>query len=81
MPEDTPRRTERVLPVVIGHNYEHVMGRAQIFRKPNGEVMIQIDAKGTEGQILGEFLEQAEPIAVSFAAIPVQNLREKREKT
>lgn len=78
---DRDRVTKRTIPVIVGENIHHVMGRAEIVRKPGGEVSIEIVANGERGKILAGFLEQAEPIAVSFIAIPVQNTRDKREKT
>lgn len=71
-------RIVRQLPVLIGTNHEHVMAKAEIYRRPDG-VLIIITANGQESQLLAEFLEQAEPIALSFGAIPVQNIREKKE--
>jgi hypothetical protein len=62
---------ERLLPVLIGHDYEHVMGRAVIDREPN-KVIITITSEGPDGHILGEFLTAAEPIALSFTGIPVK---------
>lgn len=67
----------RLLPVFISGG-KHVMAKAVIWRNPK-EVKIQIYAEGPEGQLLAEFLEQGEPIALSFEAIPVQNRIEKRE--
>jgi len=77
---DKARRTERAVPVVIGSNYKHIMGHAVISREPD-KVLIEISAVGLNGQMLAEFLEQAEPIAVMITAIPVQNTRERRETT
>lgn len=70
--------TIRQLPVLIGAKYGHVMAQAEVFRKPDS-VLIQITADGKKSQLLAEFLEQEEPIGMSFIAIPVQNIREKRE--
>ena len=77
MPDDS-RQTIRKLPVLIGHNYEHIMANAEIVRTSEG-TRIDINATGEEAIYLADFLEQAEPIALSFIAIPVQNTREKRE--
>lgn len=77
---DDLRQTIRQLPVLIGNDHEHVMAKADIFRSPD-KVLIQITSTGPESQLLAEFLEQAEPIALSFEAIPVRNIREKRETT
>lgn len=68
----------RDMPVIIGHNQEHIMGRAEVFRHPD-RVVIYIVAEGSKSQDLAELLEQPELIALNFAAIPpAQNTREKR---
>lgn len=71
-------KVEKKLPVLIGDS-KHVMARADIYRSPD-RVLIQIIQDGPDGQLLADFLEQAEPIAVSFTAIPVQN-RAERERS
>lgn len=78
MGTENVRRTQKQIPVLIGHDGQHVMARADIFRTPD-KVLVQITAPSdrAEGQLLADFLEQAEPIALSFDAIPVQNKREK----
>lgn len=68
---------ERALPVLINDN-TYIMAKAEIYRTPDS-VLIEISAEGKESQLLAEFLEQAEPIALSFGAIPVKNVTEKRE--
>lgn len=78
MDDNSVRNVSRMLPVLIHMNQEHVMARAEIFRSPD-KILIQIVSTGTESQLLGEFLEQVEPIALSFGAVPVRNIRQKRE--
>lgn len=80
MSEDNVRHTSKLMPVLIGNNYKHVMGRAKIHRGLD-KVLIEIESSGEHGQLLADYLEQAEPVAVSFTAIPVQNAREKKETT
>ena len=75
---DDVKRTHRQLPVLIG--MEHIMASADIFRTPD-KVLIQITANSSDGQLLAEFLEQAEPIGLSFSPLPVRNITEKREAT
>lgn len=75
---DSIRQTSRQLPVLIGNDHEHVMAKADIYRAPD-KILIEIEARGPNSQLLAEFLEQAEPIALSFGAIPVRNIREKKE--
>lgn len=64
--------TKRLLPVLIGENYEHVMAQASVSQDRPGKVTITIEATGKDGDILADFLTAAEPIALSFAGIPVQ---------
>jgi hypothetical protein len=64
--------------VIIGKNNDQVLAKAEIYRTPD-KVLIQITSSRPEGQLLVDFLEQAEPIGLSFRVIPVQNIREKRE--
>jgi hypothetical protein len=64
---------------MIGFNQEHILAQADIYRTPD-KVLIQITAVGENGQLLAEFLEQAEPIGLSFGPIPVQNISKNREK-
>lgn len=73
------RNMSRLMPVMIGFNQEHVLARADIYRTPD-KVLIQVTAAGEDGQLLAEFLEQTEPIGLSFGPIPVQNISKKREK-
>lgn len=75
---DVFRETRRDLPVLIGHNWQHVMAKARVLRTPTS-VLIEIASEDVDGQLLAEFLEQAEPIALSFVAIPPRNNREMRE--
>jgi hypothetical protein len=70
-------KVTKKLPVLIGEG-RHVMATADIYRSP-GQVLIQIIQTGPESQLLADFLEQAAPIALSFDAIPVRNITEKRE--
>ena len=77
---DDLRQTKRHLPVLVGHDFQHVMARVDIQRTPD-TVIITITSDGVNGQRLAEFLEQAEPIALSFGAIPVRNIREKRDNS
>ena len=78
MAEET-RHTERIIPVVIGNDYAHVMAKAVVVRTPTSVTIEITSLPGHDSQRLAEFLEQAEPIAVSFTAVPVRNIREKRE--
>jgi len=73
------RHMSRNLPILFHADKDYLMAKVEIFREPD-KVLIQIEALGDAGQRLSEFLEQADPFALSFGAIPVQNIREKREK-
>ncbi len=72
------KHMKKDLSVVIGKNSEYVMAKADVYRDLN-RVLIQITSNEPEGQLLADFLEQAEPIGLSFRVIPVQNIIEKRE--
>ena len=72
------KQVKRDLPVSIGKNNEYVMAKAEIYRDLN-KVLIQITSSEPNGQLLADFLEQAEPIGLYFRAIPVQNIIERRE--
>lgn len=71
------KKVSRDIAVVIGKQGEHVMAKADIYRDLN-RVLIQITSDKPEGQLLVDFLEQAEPIGLSFRVIPVQNIIEKK---
>lgn len=75
---DYASRIARPIPVLVGFDQAHVMAKAEIFRNPDS-MMIQIIVTGKENMLLAEFLEQAEPIALSFVARPFENKIEKRE--
>ncbi len=63
--------TERLLPVLIGDDYEHLMTRCTVDEEP-GKTTVTIVAEGEASKYLADFLTAAEPIALSFAGIPVQ---------
>lgn len=68
--------TIRNLPVLIGYDQQNVMAKAEILQKPDS-VLIEITAVGERGKLLAEFLQQIEPIALSFSwFLPVQNTNE-----
>jgi len=84
--------TEKALPVLIGHDYEHVMARATIeqtpaeygiddqhnrIKKKDAEVLITIVAKGDHAQLLGDFVAANEIVALSFGGVPVQRAPQK----
>lgn len=74
---DQVRHTARQLPVMIGNN-DILTATADIYRSPD-KVLIQITSEKRSGQLLAEFLEQEGRISCTFSALPVQNMREKRE--
>jgi hypothetical protein len=74
------KQVKRDVSVVIGKNSEYVMAKADIYRDLN-RVLIQIVSNEPDGQLLADFLEQAEPIGLSFRVIPVQNIIEKKRET
>lgn len=78
------RITEKPIPVLIGHDYKHVMGKAVIEETPEvrsestnqvvspAEVVITIKASGNNAKVLGEFLTVPEVVALSFTGVAVQ---------
>ena len=64
-------RTEKLLPVLVGYNYEHVMGRAEIVQTPDS-VVITITSKGADARELGDFVASSEIVALSFVGIPIR---------
>jgi hypothetical protein len=81
------RMTEKMLPVLLGENYKHVMARASIEQKAaqygrddqgnrvllqEAEVLITISAKGGHAQELGDFVAATEVVALSFSGVPVR---------
>ena len=72
------RRTERRLPVLFGDNVQDIVARAVILEEPN-QVVVSIVLEGEAAKNYNGFLTQADPVAVSFIAIPVRNARESKE--
>lgn len=70
--------TEKDLPVLIGHNYEHVMGKAVIAQTPD-TVTITIVASGERARILGDFVAANEIVALSFGGVPVRQTPKKEK--
>lgn len=67
------------LPVILGHDYQHVMARAEFSRNEEGAPVITITgSSGAEGHILAEYLEQPEIVGLSFIALPVRNANERK---
>ena len=83
----TTKTTEKPIPVLIGSDYEHVMGKATIVqtsakrtRDDRGvivvlepeKVLITIEGSGDMARWLGDFVAANEVVALSFAGVPVQ---------
>ena len=78
------KTTEKMLPVLVGYKYEHVMGKATIVqtaevRSPTtrqilepAKVTITIVSEGPEAQELGDFVAANEIVALSFGGVPVR---------
>lgn len=62
--------TKRQIPVMLGEDYQHVMGEA-IIMEQNDVVTVTITAKGTNARDLIAVLSAMEPMGLSFIAIPV----------
>lgn len=58
------------IPVLIGHNYEHVMCQA-VINVEGDSVTVTMAAKGTEARELLALMTESEIMALSFVAIPV----------
>ena len=76
--DESVKHSSRPIPVLIGYDYKHVMARAEIFRSSD-KVLIQIISEDGNGKTLAGLLEQDEPVALIFGAVPVRNTREKRD--
>lgn len=86
------RTTEKMLPVLIGGDYEHVMARAVIDQTAAvrsettrqilepAKVTITITAEGGHAQILGDYVAATEIVALSFEGVPVQPRTRQTEK-
>lgn len=58
------------IPVLIGHDYEHVMCKA-VINVEGDSVTVTMAAKGTEARELLALMTENEIMALSFVAIPV----------
>lgn len=74
--------TDKKIPVLMGHNQQHVMASAHIeqtaaVRSPTtnqvlepAKVVITIVSEGSDAQMFGDFVAANEIVALSFGAIP-----------
>lgn len=63
---------DKVLPVLIGENYEHVFGEMSVKRTPGQiSVTVKFEGEGTVADRLAEFLMAEEVTALSFVSVPV----------
>ncbi len=79
--------TEKLLPVLIGHDYQHVMAKAVIEQTARGtapdgsyippKVEITIVAEGDHAQEIGDFVAANEIVALSFVGVPVRPVPKK----
>jgi hypothetical protein len=77
--------TEKMLPVLIGNDYQHVMGQGTIEqiaaskdaagRDIPARVTITIISEGPAAQELGDFVAAHEIVALSFGGVPVRPVR------
>ena len=63
--------TEKKLPILIGDNYQHIMGHAKIVQTPES-VTITIEVEGPNSRLVGDFVAAGEVVALSFAGVPVR---------
>lgn len=79
--------TDKLIPVLIGNDYEHVMAKATIeqkaaVRSPTtnqilepAKVVITIVSEGPSAQELGDFVATGDVVALSFGFVPVRPVR------
>lgn len=85
LPKKADRKTtNKMLPVLIGNNYQHVMAKAEIEQiaavvSPTtkqvlepARVVITIVSEGGHAQQLGDFVAANEIVALSFGGVPVR---------
>lgn len=68
------KSTEKMIPVFIGINRQHVMAKAAIEQKAPfagqpAQVVITIVAEGGHAQMLGDFVAMDEIVGLSFDAV------------
>lgn len=61
----------RPMPILIADNYEHIMAHADIVEEPN-KTSITITVEGEHARYFAACVTSTEPVALSFAGIPVQ---------
>lgn len=66
------RRTTKMMPVLIGKDFEHVMGRVTILQEPRN-VTITVEVKGKDSRRLADFVAADEVIGLSFQGLPVRH--------
>lgn len=91
MRDDSKKSTEKMLPVFIGINRQHVMGKATIEQTAEvkgkdddgrtvvtspAQVVITIVAEGGHAQMFGDFVAMDEIIGLSFDAVPATPKKE-----
>lgn len=65
------RSTSKMMPILIGKDFEHIMGQVKIDEEPRS-VTITIEVKGRNARHVAAFVAANEPIGVAFEALPVQ---------
>lgn len=63
--------TEKPMPILIGENYEHIMGLTKIVQTPESTT-ITIVIEGKNARLVGDFVAAGEIVALSFAGVPVR---------
>ena len=84
------KTTDKLIPVLIGDNYEHVMAKGKIEQKAAvvspttrqvlepAEVIITIIASGPSAQELGDYVAAHDVVALSFGTVPVRPVRKEQ---
>lgn len=63
--------TEKPMPILLGANYEHIMGQTKIVQTPESTT-ITISIEGKNARLVGDFVAAGEIVALSFAGVPVR---------
>lgn len=63
--------TEKPMPILLGTNYEHIMGRTKIVQTPESTT-ITIVVEGKHSRLVGDFVGAGEIVALSFAGVPIR---------
>lgn len=75
---EEPRITKRDLPIVT--NFFTIANSKAVVVHETDRVKLEITIEDPKRDFIAEFLEQPEPIGISFIPLPVLNIREMKER-